>query len=438
MPAQHADADLQSLVLTGWGTLPHAAVVRVSGITPAWLAAAMAHLSFGRQRRDYAAQLLLTSVGLRALGVSASDIEPLGREFVHGASSLPSRSRLGDALPGERDAELDWSDRGHHAALMLYGHTPNEIRQQSMPLLAGLKEVGRDDLRLPATGREPFGFRDGISNISLRRDRDIGSDQVLDGELLLGRPNHVGEAGDPGVLGRDGTFVAMRQLQQDVGAFWSFWLNAAGGDTAQAIVLASKCVGRWPNGMPIKPDQTAEPPYEESALQIRSFADDPVGQGCPFGSHIRRAHPRDTLVEEVDVSTEISGLHRILRRGRVYGPDAPASFYPAPLRGAVSVGDPSTAEAPRGLLFMGLCSDLRRQFEFVYQNWFNFPKHMNLFQEVDLLLHRHGMPDNFSIPTQTFHRYVSKGGRWVHPTGSGYYLLPSRNALSHLCGRGPH
>jgi Dyp-type peroxidase family len=437
MPAQHVDAHIQSLVFTGFGTLPHASVVRVTGITPAWLAMALPHVSFGRQRREVAAQLMLTSVGLRALGVSTGELEHLGREFEQGASSLPSRSRLGDALPGGSEDQLNWNDRGHDAALVLYGRDAHRTRPHFEPLLAGLKELGREELRLPASGREPFGFRDGISNIKLRRNRETGSDEVPDGEILLGRPTHPGHAYDPGPLGRDGSFVAMRQLRQDVRSFWSFWMRIAEGDPALAILLASKSVGRWPNGMPIQPGQSVEPSVAKQALQIRSFADDRLGQGCPFGSHVRRAHPRDTLVEDAAISTEISGLHRILRRGRVFGPDAPAPFYPPVLRGAVASGDESSADVPRGLMFIGLCSSLRRQFEFTHQNWFNFPKHMNLFQEVDPLLHRQGMPDGFGIPTVTFHRYLRKVGGWVHPVGGGYYLLPSRDALARLSGQRP-
>lgn len=435
MPDTYVDTDIQSLVFTGFGTLPHATLIRVAGISPKWLAMVGSQVAFGRHKRDFAIQLLLTSVGLRRLGASENELEPLGREYLAGASSLPSRFRLGDPRP--EDDDMEWSDRGHEAALIVYGRTAEEIRLRASHLLDNLTEVAREELRLPQNGREFFGFRDGISNITLKKNVEAEVDQVPDGEILLGYCNQDGDTFDPGPLGLNGSFVAVRQLRQDVNLFWSYWKWAAGGDCDEAILLASKSVGRWPNGMPIKPGQTTQPVYDSTALGIRSFADDALGQGCPFGAHIRRANPRDTLVEPAGVSMEISSLHRTLRRGRLFGPDAPASFYPAALQSEMPQGDESGALTARGLVFIGLCGNLRRQFEFVYQNWFNFPKHAGLFQEVDPLLHRRGMPDTFSVPTKSFNLYFRNIGQWIHPTGGAYYLLPSRHVLDRLCGMSP-
>ena len=50
---------------------------------------------------------------------------------------------------------------------------------------------------------------------------------------------------------------------------------------------------------------------------------DPLGVGCPVGSHVRRANPRDALAPNKDERQTLlnaANNHRILRRGRKYGP----------------------------------------------------------------------------------------------------------------------
>ena len=45
-------------------------------------------------------------------------------------------------------------------------------------------------------------------------------------------------------LGRNGTYLVMRQLEQDVRGFWQFLYEQAGGDLAEAAQLGTKMVGR--------------------------------------------------------------------------------------------------------------------------------------------------------------------------------------------------
>ena len=49
---------------------------------------------------------------------------------------------------------------------------------------------------------------------------------------------------------------------------------------------------------------------------------DPEGFGCPFGSHTRRGNPRDTLGEDPVEALKLTKRHRLIRRGRSYGPRA--------------------------------------------------------------------------------------------------------------------
>lgn len=423
------EANVQSLVFTGFGRLPCAVMLTLRGLTSGWLNTALPRLAFGRRQHDLAAQLLLSPRGLKALGASGEDLQLLGREFLRGASSAPSRARLGDVEVGDRDESM-WSGRDHDGVLLLYAKSTHELESGFADLLRPLTVLETRPLSLPAHKREHFGFRDGISNVALARaNRARSSGTVVDGEVLLGHPDQLGRTLKPGPLGHNGTFVVLRELEQDVGAFWKFWRQISEHDD-EAVLLAAKAVGRWPNGMPLRCEHTREPAFDKRKLALTSFSDDAKGRGCPLGSHVRRVHPRDTLVDGLASSNAISALHRILRRGRNYGPPAPESCYPKTLRAVMGQADTCASEtSTRGLMFVGLCTDLQRQFEFILQNWANFPKHANLFHEVDPVLRRPSMPDTFAIPSRGITRYLRGVGGWVRPQGCGYYLLPSRLAL---------
>jgi len=75
---------------------------------------------------------------------------------------------------------------------------------------------------------------------------------------------------------------------------------------------------------------------------------DPQGYKCPFGSHVRRANPRDGLMLESKDGLFVSQRHRILRRGRSYG---------------------NEGDEEQGTFFICLNADIDRQFEFLQQTW---------------------------------------------------------------------
>ncbi|WP_146618413.1 Dyp-type peroxidase [Lujinxingia litoralis] len=432
MPTSPDPSHCQSLAFTGFGSLPHTLMLRIEGITPAWLGALIPHLAFGRERREQAVQLLLSAPGLHALGADPDAVATLGRELREGMTSLPSAQRLGDIGPHAPSPRW-WSDRDHHGVLLLYAASPQALHHLADTLPAGVHILTRQALSLPATSREPFGFFDGITPTA-RQQRTLAP--TPPGELFLGRPDQTGDTPRVAPLAQDGTLVVLRELEQDVRAFWRFFMRAANDEPRRATELAARAVGRWPNGMPLKPGQTTEPPFERDALFWTSFADDPRGQACPFGAHVRRANPRDTLVTSPELSLQIAHLHRLIRRGRAFGPPAPRHWYPPALRDHMPEPDPAAPpEAPRGLMFMGLCTDIRRQFEFIHQNWLMAPKHADLFDEIDPLLAHATSPRTLTLPTDTFAHRLHGVGDWVHPRGGGYYLMPTRPALDIL--RGP-
>jgi deferrochelatase/peroxidase EfeB len=177
------------------------------------------------------------------------------------------------------------------------------------------------------------------------------------------------------------------------------------------------------------------PAVEGEVMQPMSFGADQEGMGCPYGAHIRRANPRDTLETDPKVSLAVVAQHRIIRRGRMYGSHAPAAVYP-PGFGIPELGvsDPQ-ARSDRGLLFMCLCSDLTGQFEFIQQTWLNNPQFADRRDESDAIT---GGADvvadsgRFSIPGKPVRRRVHDLPQWSRVRAGGYFLLPGRSALERL------
>ena len=109
--------------------------------------------------------------------------------------------------------------------------------------------------------------------------------------------------------------------------------------------------------------------------------DDSEGLACPVGAHIRRTNPRDSLGPEPgsDKSLAVNRLHRLLRRGRTYGPPLSPSFDPAEVLA-------SEARATAGCFFICLNANIARQFEFVQHTWVNNPKFGGLYEETDPII----------------------------------------------------
>src|SRR5262249_19698828 len=143
-------------------------------------------------------------------------------------------------------------------------------------------------------------------------------------------------------LGLNGTYLVMRQLEQDVRGFWQFLHEQSGGNFSEADKLGAKIVGRTRAGDPLLPigGQPIPGTDPNSARQNQFIYEaDPVGAKCPFGAHIRRTNPRNSDFPEQHIGllsklmimfgfgprgfyddlTSSVRFHRILRRGREYG-----------------------------------------------------------------------------------------------------------------------
>jgi Dyp-type peroxidase family len=447
--------DIQGLLASGYGHLREARflLLEIDDPTDAgtWLGRLAGELTTARAKSEGSAvNVALAPTGLAKLGLSPA----LGRfsdRFLDGMT-VPHRSRaLGDV---GADAPEGWDWGGPTTApidllLLLYAEDKGSLSKLEQRLLragGGLKLVQRLDTHW--SDREHFGFRDGIAQPVIEGLRDAPPDDTIKaGEFVLGYRNEHGQltdrplvsrAADPeGVLpadpvsgdadlGRNGSYLVLRQLSQDVRAFWSFvdgaTRDADGRSEPDARVrLAAQIVGRWPDGEPLvlAPGGPNHAPYPVNEFRYHDL--DPDGLRCPLGAHIRRSHPRDMLDPDPgsDRSIALDKLHRLMRRGRTYG----APIVPeAALNGG--------GDEQRGLHFICLCANIARQFEFIQHTWLNNPKFNGLYDDADPLVGPAGR--SLTVQAQPIRQRVTDIPSFVGLRGGGYFFLPGVQAVRYL------
>jgi deferrochelatase/peroxidase EfeB len=184
-------------------------------------------------------------------------------------------------------------------------------------------------------------------------------------------------------------------------------------------------VGRWPEGSPLALAPDRNDPALEEANDF-GYHVDPRGARCPVGAHIRRANPRDSLDPRPgsDRSLAINRRHRLLRRGREYGP--PLTIDEA-LRGEDADGE------ERGIHFICLNGNIARQFEFVHDTWLNSPKFAGLYDDSDPLVSpSRPYGGTFTIPSEGVRERVTGVPRFVSVKGGAYFFLPGIAATRYL------
>lgn len=444
---------------------------------------------------ETALQIAFSVAGLRALGLNESVIEHFSDEFIAGMAGDESRSRrLGDI---SRNAPGNWYwggdvDRVPHILLLLYARKEgleawrntieNELYAQAFQLLTLLPTL---DIGL----NEPFGFADGISQPKIDwagkqstniHDRDDYSNVMAVGEVVLGYPNEYGEYTsrpliDPGLdkravelknaedesalkdLGRNGAYLVLRQLDQDVSGFWQYLDKVTDSVAEKRDQLAASMVGRHRNGTPLVTSldkQVSGISHREDKTHPFSnnhftYQDDPDGHQCPLGAHIRRANPRtgdfphgvtgliSRLIkilgfglnrpdEDLLASTR---FHRILRRGRSYG------TFLTPEE-AIKADTPLTEH---GLQFLCLVANISRQFEFVQNAWMVSSKFSGVQQESDPLS-GHRVPLLSGEGTAQFNRPNATGPmhkmdhlpQFITVRGGAYFFMPGLSAIRYF------
>jgi deferrochelatase/peroxidase EfeB len=490
-------ADIQALLRSGLGSLSQACflLLRVTDAESAraWLAAAPVTPAGSLARHvPSALQLAFTAHGLRNLGLPEQMIARFSEPFLSGIAGDDGRSRrLGDVGV---NAPSRWRWGGEEppdVLVMLYAAAGlagwrEEVEGASFHKgFSVLEELPTADMG----AREPFGFVDGVSQPRIdwagRRtpgeaaDLDYGN-LISSGEFLLGYRNEYGlyterpllePALDPvGILpraeedsgkcdlGRNGTYLVLRELHQDVRGFWRF-LSAQSHGAGSMVNLAEAMLGRSMSGDPLMPlSQQPIPGVGPDAADIArnqfTYDSDRQGVRCPIGAHVRRANPRTgdmpggrqgplawllrtlgfgrpNLQEDLVAATR---FHRILRRGREFG-----SFLPY-----AQALDDAAPDPHAGLHFICLNANIARQFEFVQNAWLSSAKFAGLSGESDPVTgNREPFPpgqstDGFSRPQREGPATRIAGiPPFVTVRGGGYFFMPGLRALRYIAAGPP-
>jgi deferrochelatase/peroxidase EfeB len=409
-------SDIQGLVVSGYAAQPASALVELrfgpdqGARARNFLRRLLPFVSSASRRERFERcriQVAFSASGLERLGLPESTLSGFSPEFIAG---MADRARLlGDV--GE-DAPPAWDfggpNRSIEALVLVYAPDVGTREQKLDEICEWIEKAELDydwtETFLDVDRREHFGFRTGASSPHYRGLSSWRRRRIPLGELLLGyatadgrrlpsptaprprstrnlRLRHDGQVD----LGRNGTYLVVRKLEQRVDAFWERMRELAretGGRLGDERALASKLVGRAPDGTPLA--------------------------GCPLGAHARRANPGP----ELDPSPR---THQILRRGRLY-----------------------QQGGERGLMFVALNADLAEQFEFVQRNFVNDPKFGGLRDERDPLLGSDdGGERRFTLQGDGIRTRLTLP-RFVRLRGGGYFFLPSLSALAYLteAGRG--
>jgi len=371
--------DLQGNLLRGY-THPVGAYVFVRVDDPArgrdWLRGVVGEVTSAQQWRHTSPEstlnLSVTASGLAALGVPAATLATFPEEFRDG---MAGRAELlgdrGENAPERWEAGLGTGEA--HVLVSLYAADEAVLERRRARLEDGLggavTVVNEQRSQLLDGGRDQFGFKDGIAQPVVQgsgaepRPGDGlptrgGWRQVRPGEFVLGYTDEDGglPAAPAPPFDRNVTYVVYRKIHMHVARFRSYLRTAADGLPGGPGHLAAKLVGRWQDGTPLiasphGPDERiADDPARVNDFR---YGDDPAGLACPLGAHIRRANPRD---QDGFFDGKMSNRHRIIRRGRAYGPPLPDGVH-------------EDDGKERGLVFKCYQANLERQFEVIQSRW---------------------------------------------------------------------
>jgi Dyp-type peroxidase family len=442
-PARIDLADIQGHVLRGY-SYPTAAYLFLRIVDPDRARALMTRMlpqvvtaePWAGDAPDTALHVAFTFAGLSALGVPAEILDSFPPEFRAGMAARAAR--LGDrgpSAPEHWEAGLGTGEA--HALVTVYAVDDARLdaaRESLRGVGAGAVTVVHEQRAAAlAGGRDHFGFFDGIAQPDVQgsgvapRPGDGQPDgagrwrAVRTGEFLHGYEDEDGGLPEAPAapFDRNGTFMVYRKLHMDVPAFRRFLAAQGERYPGGPELLAAKIVGRWRDGTPLElsPDRP-DPAVASDPARINdfSFRDDGAGMRCPLGAHIRRANPRDS---DGFFDGRLSNRHRIIRRGRSYGP---------PLPPGVMEDDGSD----RGLVFVCFNASIWRQFETIQALWIDDGDPFGLGPDKDFLVGEPGEGSGKMTIQGNPPYFLKPQPRFVTTRGGEYLYRPSMSGLRWL------
>jgi Dyp-type peroxidase family len=438
-------ADIQGNILRGY-TYPTAAYIFLRIDDPAKGKALLSRMLSQIQTAEpwdgdgpaTATQVAFTYSGLERLGVPAEILASFPDEFRDGMAARAER--LGDrgaSAPSTWEPGLGTGEAHVLATVWAIDNEHLDERREelrSVGAAAGATTVINETrAEALAGGQDHFGFHDGIAQPAVegsgvearpgdgQPDGRGGWRDVRTGEFLLGYvdEDQTVPVAPAAPFDRNGTFMVYRKLAMDVALFRRFIAEAGKRYPGGPDELAAKIVGRWPDGTPLSLSPDGPDPEissDPSRINAFSYADDPRGLRCPVGSHIRRAAPRDSFGF---YDGRLTNRHRIIRRGRTYGPPLPE-------------GATDDDGVERGLVFVCFNASIWRQFETIQALWVDDGDPFGLGADKDPLI---GCPANgggkMTIPGRPPF-FLAPQPRFVTLRGGEYLFQPSISALRWL------
>ena len=467
--------DIQSIVFGGLGFMRFGTCLLFQlsddrSAAQGWVKQWLADVAFNDGHRLQREAVVIAAFGAQAL-VKLNLPEACVREFPEAylnGMATPDRARILGDIGANAPGYWQWGRDTPDVALLVYGTSADAVArlreritlEASQRGLAPPHEIALTEIPEDKKAVEPFGFVDGVSQPIIRgTSRALRANDALHGveagEFLIGYPDNRGNhppgprlsplfdpnnrlpiaaasadftsniVDQPREVGRNGSFLVIRQLEQNVDAFNDYCEQEAARLKGRlpppyevtADFIAAKLIGRWKDGSslvryPYRP-RSAEKPNAAVDNDFLLGTEDPEALRCPLGAHIRRANPRDSFDPGSREQLTISNRHRMLRVGRPY--------------------QAKDGQNP-GLLFMCLNGDIERQFEFIQQTWLASPLFHGLSGEQDPVIGDGLSASGYTIPSRDGPLRLKPPPRLVTTLGGGYFFVPGKRLLAFLAG----
>jgi Dyp-type peroxidase family len=403
-------------------------------------------------------QLAFSHRGLVGLGLQTK--QPNNQSFPNAFvqdTKHETRSRILGDVGDSSPIEWLWGNENKPIDMVVicYSKTLAQLTKEVTALRNTIKTAGATvefEQQCEQKKRGAFGFKDGVSQPIIKGTQQSFTSNEQDnliepGEFICGYPDERGNVSASPLIGiqgkgrlgeqqcasekqtqRDfgfnGSYLVIRQIEQDVDGFNGYCNQAAKTLAANKAVplatadfVAEKLIGRRKDGRAM----TSNNANDEVDNNFRYQEQDPQGLACPLGSHVRRANPRDSLGKDSDLQMGLVNRHRLLRVGRSY------------LNEQMDNDSKGSSKSNTGIMFMCLNANIERQFEFVQQTWLQNTKFNGLYKASDpLSAGKCPMNQEFALPTPNGNVALPALASFTTVKGSGYFFLPSRQSLALL------